>query len=176
MVGLRKLAYFAAGGFYDFSHGRLWIELVYEYRKDVITYAILAGVFWLIQWRAEAAAARARATPERIEIRDGATAVYLPPGDIVWVEAAGNYVEFHARGGVRLVRGTLSAWEAKLAPLGFVRAHRSRIVNRARIAAIRPTPSGDLSIALDDGREIAGSRRYREAVENSPAARSASLP
>ena len=62
------------------------------------------------------------------------------------------------------VRGTLAAWEAKLAPLGFVRVHRSRIVNRARIRAVKPTPSGDIELTLDDGGVIAGSRRYREGL------------
>ncbi|MBL8548565.1 MAG: LytTR family transcriptional regulator [Hyphomonadaceae bacterium] len=175
MVGLRKLAYALAGSFYEFSHGRLLIEIVYEYRKDVITYAILAGVFWLIQWRAEAAAARQTASPERIEIRDGATVAYLQPADVALVEAAGNYVEFHTRSGVRLVRGTLAAWEAKLTPSGFLRVHRTRLVNRARIAAFAPTASGDVTITMDDGREIAGSRRYRAALAGAPP-RSASPP
>jgi hypothetical protein len=163
MVALRKLAYALAGHTYVFARGDLPLVMVYEWRKDAVTYAALAATFWFFRWRAEQAAARAPATPERIEIRDGSTALFLAPGDVAWVEAAGNYVEFHTRAGARLVRGTLSAWEAKLAPLGFVRAHRSRIVNRARIRAIKPTPSGDLAISLDDGREIAGSRRYREA-------------
>jgi hypothetical protein len=159
MVGLRKLAYWLAGSAYDFSHGQLALEFIYEWRKDAVTYGLLAGFFWVLQWRADEAAARTPASPERIEIRDGATAIYLQPADIAWVEAAGNYVEFHTSAGDRLVRGTLQAWEAKLAPLGFVRAHRSRIVNRARIRAIRPKPSGDLEIELDDGRAVAGARR-----------------
>ena len=47
----------------------------------------------------------------------------------------------------------------KLAPHGFVRVHRSRL------RSFKPTPSGDLEIALDDGGVIAGRRRFRAAVE-----------
>jgi len=56
-------------------------------------------------------------------------------------------------------RVTLAEFLEKLAPHGFVRVHRSRL------RSFRPTPSGDLEIALDDGRVIAGRRRLRAAVE-----------
>jgi DNA-binding LytR/AlgR family response regulator len=63
------------------------------------------------------------------------------------------------------VRGTLASWEAQLTARGFARVHRSRLVNRARIAATKSTPSGDLEITLDGGKTIAGSRRFRSALE-----------
>ena len=107
----------------------------------------------------------------RIEIRDGASALFVRPAEIAWVEAAGNYVEFHLGARRRMVRGTLAAWEDKLGPLGFVRAHRSRIVNRAHIRGIRPTPSGDMAITLEDGRELAASRRYRAQLESAEGVR-----
>ena len=65
-----------------------------------------------------------------------------------------------------LARGTLAAFEERLAGRGFVRIHRSRLVNRARVAAFKPTPSGDLEITLDDGSVIGGSRRFRDALES----------
>ena len=66
------------------------------------------------------------------------------------------------------MRGTLAAWEARLTARGFVRVHRSRLVNRARIASLKPTPSGDMEIALDTGATLSGSRRYRVGLETSP--------
>ena len=63
------------------------------------------------------------------------------------------------------MRCTLATWEAKLAARGFVRAHRSRIVNRAHIGALKPTPAGDVEITLDNGAVVSGSRRYREGLE-----------
>jgi len=42
-----------------------------------------------------------------------------------------------------------------------VRVHRSRLVNRNKIDALKPTPSGDLEITLSGGRTVLGSRRYR---------------
>ena len=59
------------------------------------------------------------------------------------------------------MRGTLAAWESRLALHGIVSIHRLRLVQRACIAAVRPTPSGDVEISLIDGRVLVGSRRYR---------------
>ncbi|WP_442955232.1 LytTR family DNA-binding domain-containing protein [Parasphingorhabdus sp.] len=39
--------------------------------------------------------------------------------------------------------------------------HRSRLVNRTKVAALTPTRSGDFEISLLDGRTVTGSRRYR---------------
>lgn len=161
----REAIYAAAGRVYGFFHGGVAITMLYEWRKDVLVYAAMAATYWVFLVRAEQAAQKTPASPERIEVRDGGAAVFLDPQEISRVEAAGNYVEFHTGGRMRLVRGTLAAWEEKLAPLGFVRAHRSRIVNKRRIRAIRPTPSGDLVLTLDDGGEIAASRRYRAGLE-----------
>lgn len=167
MVTLRKLTYWAAGAQYDFFDREPWGELFYEWRKDALTYALVATVYWLFM-RFGRPPEPARPGDERIEIRDGGAAVFLQPRDILFVEAAGNYVDFHTAARSHLVRGTLAAWEARLARSGFVRVHRSRIANRARISALRPTPSGDVEITLDDGRTLLGSRRYRAALESAP--------
>lgn len=167
---LRNLVYRLAGAHYGFFDDGIGLVLVYEWRKDVLTYSAIAAFYWMFQYiearRAAAAdTARANAGDQRIEIRDGGAAVFLAPHDILFVEAAGNYIEFHTATRTHLVRGTLAAWETRLAARGFVRVHRSRLVNRARIASIKPTPSGDAEITLDDGRTLAGSRRFRDGFD-----------
>lgn len=162
---LRESAYAAVGAHYGyFDEDGVLGTFIYEWRKDILTYAAIAALYAWFQHRAERPPAP---TPgdARIEIRDGASAVFLTPADILFLESAGNYVEFHTNGKPRLVRGTLAAWDAQLADRGFVRIHRARIVNRARISAIKPTSSGDVEITLDDGRILLGSRRYRAALE-----------
>jgi hypothetical protein len=167
---MREGAYWAVGARYGFFDDGIAITLLYEWRKDVLVYAAIAATYWVFQSISERLqAASAPPADDRIEVRDGGTAVFLSPGEITHVEAAGNYVEFHTAAKAHLVRGTLSAWEARLTARGFVRVHRSRLVNRARIAEIKPTPSGDVEIKLDDGRMLAGSRRYRDALSRAPA-------
>ena len=50
--------------------------------------------------------------------------------DIVTISSEDNYTELRLRGGERvLVRQTLSGWEERLPPAGFMRVHRQTIVN-----------------------------------------------
>ncbi len=174
MVALRKLGYGTAGSTYVFAYeGDLFLPFIYELRKDVLTYASNAAWFWVFGfWQAQKAAqalvapAASPSQDQRIEIRDGGRVTLLDPRSIAWLEAAGNYVEIHADGGAaHLARGTLTGFEERLVEHGFVRIHRSRLVNRGRVKSFRPTPSGDLQLELDDGRTIVGSRRFRSALE-----------
>src|SRR3546814_12816353 len=71
----------------------------------------------------------------RIEIRDGARRIWVDPAEVLWIEAAGNYVELHLPGRSLLQRQTLAAMEAALADHGFTRIHRSRLVNRRPVRA-----------------------------------------
>lgn len=173
MVMMRKVGYAAVGSSYVFAYqGDLLLPFLYEWRKDVLAYGAIAVCYWAWGvWAAQRSAQATQSAPSlppgdnRIEIRDGARVTLIEPGQISWIEAAGNYVEIHAGDAMHLARGTLAGFEAKLAPHGFVRVHRSRLINRSRLQSFRPTPSGDLEITLDDGRVIAGSRRFRTAVE-----------
>lgn len=94
----------------------------------------------------------------RHEVRTGTGLVPLPmpPERIVWVAAAGNYVELHGGERPLLVRAPLGAVEATLKPHGFVRIHRSTLVNRRRVARVR-----SVDLLLDDGRSLKLGPRFR---------------
>ena len=174
MVALRMAGYAGVGHSYSFAFEGNWVlPFFYEWRKDLLTYlAVAAGYcawgYWMAQRATQAmlAAPMKSAADDRTEIRDGARVILLDPAEISWVEAAGNYVEIHAAGAMHLARGTLAGFEERLAGRGFVRIHRSRLLNRANIRSFKPTPSGDLEITLADGKIITGSRRFRAAIES----------
>ena len=134
----------------------------YELRKDVMVYGAIVGIyiFWRLV-RARPAGVVGEGTPEVLEVRDGARRHFVPLADVVWVEAAGNYVELHRGGEGLLHRASLSEMERRLQAAGFVRIHRSRLVQRQAVAAVESKPTGDFTVRLRDGRELAGSRRYR---------------
>jgi hypothetical protein len=94
----------------------------------------------------------------RHEVRTdaGSIALPLPPERIAWVAAAGNYVELHGGERPLLVRAPLSAVETALKPHGFVRIHRSTLVNRQRVARVR-----SVDLLLDDGRSLKLGSRFR---------------
>lgn len=72
------------------------------------------------------------------------------------VKAAGNYCDLVSDGRSHLVRITLRELEARLRPLGFVRVHRSALVNAARIRSIGVgRRKGQWVVRLDGGQSYA---------------------
>lgn len=162
MGSLRALAYRLIGARYD-AFGPLG-NWPYELRKDALIYLILMASYAV--WRLLRDSPRPPAAGEvALEVRDGARRFFVPAEDILWVEAAGNYVELHRAAGAVLHRAPLQEIEARLAGQGFIRIHRSRLVRRAAIAQIETKPSGDFTVTLRDGKLLAGSRRYRQALD-----------
>jgi DNA-binding LytR/AlgR family response regulator len=172
MVSLRKLAMILVGGSYDFHLS--FPTLIYEFRKDVITCALIGGALWLIDRRREAEQSRSQTTttkatppsaPHMVWLRDGSTRIRIEPRDVLWISSAGNYVEYRLADGVtHLVRGTLAAEEARLTHFNIVRVHRTRLVNLTHVSELKGGSNGDFELTLDTGQTISGSRRYRGAV------------
>jgi DNA-binding LytR/AlgR family response regulator len=162
---LRHAIYLAFGEHY---RGRL--QLLYEYPKDLAAYALIAAIFWLgdqlaQKWTRADEARAARRGPV-FDIRDGATLIRAPVTDIVAASSAGNYVEFHLADGRKpLMRATLSALESQLSPHGFVRTHRSWLINPLRVRSLTAEGSGDFRLTLDGGGEAPLSRRFPKALE-----------
>lgn len=74
--------------------------------------------------------------PPTVRLGVGRDQIRLPAADIRYLKAAGNYVEVHAAGRMRLVYGTLKAVLQDL-PQEFARIHRSYAVNLAHVTAVR---------------------------------------
>lgn len=107
----------------------------------------------------------ARASRGRLVVRHGRRAIALELGAVRAVEAVGNYVRLVAPCGRHLVRGTLAEFEARLAPLAFVRVHRRTLVRLALVRELVVRPSGDAVATLACGLRVRVSRTYRAALE-----------
>jgi len=174
MVALRKLALATVGQTYGF--GFSFSELFYEFRKDVVTFFLIAVALWLVDSRRDVGLANAETgalgpnptdvkLPDVLWLRDGSARIRIEPRDLVEVSSAGNYVEYRLAGGrTHLVRGTLAAEEARLSQFNMVRVHRTRLVNLARVSGLKAGPNGDFELTMDTGQTISGSRRYRGAA------------
>jgi LytTr DNA-binding domain-containing protein len=163
MVTLRHLIYQAIGDHYPLSLS----EFPYELRKDSLSYAFAVGLFWLLlRTPAAEPAAPTEADPALFDIRDGTRILRTPVADIRAVSSAGNYVAFDLADGRKpLMRATLASIETALASHGFVRTHRSWLVNPAAVRAIEPEGSGDFALELDGGARVPLSRRFPEALK-----------
>jgi hypothetical protein len=78
---------------------------------------------------------------------------------IRWIQAADNYLELHADGHVVTRRITMRAAEELLQPLGFVRVHRSVMVNRRHVDRIVPR-SGGPAVQMIDGTALPTGRAF----------------
>lgn len=100
----------------------------------------------------------------RLVVREDDGASFLPTEDIVWIEAAGNYVRVHSVSGSHLLRTALAELEQKLDPDEFARIHRSMIVNLSRVEAVRQGRRGEHIVVVEGGHSLKLSRGYRGRV------------
>lgn len=159
-------------GQYDFFGDGVGLVFVYEYRKDVMAYAVILFLLYIFrtveQHRMDAEAARREAqVRHRVTLKCGGRTVLAEADGFLFASAAGNYVEATFATGTHFARLTLRELETQLraAQVDAVRVHRSFIVNRSAIAEIAPTGEGDVVITLTSGAQVPGSRRYRAALE-----------
>ena len=164
-VALREVAY-AVLLRQDYDFGSLSSEFPYEFRKDILAYGLASIIYYLsLRQSAREASAATPADPvATFDIRDGARLVRAPVSEILAVRSAGNYAEFLLADGRRpLVRSSLSALENTMAEHGFLRTHRSWLVNPSRMTGLRPEGSGDYAVELG-AVEAPLSRRFPQAL------------
>jgi two-component system LytT family response regulator len=108
----------------------------------------------------------ARGAIDRIAVKtsDGRIMV-LRLNEVDWVEAHQDYVALHVGSKAWLVREAIGALELRLAPLGFVRIHRSTLLNVDRVRELRSLSRGEFMVVLFDGTERKLSRNYRSALD-----------
>ena len=112
-----------------------------------------------------AAGGGAKRYPERLAIRDGSATACVNVHDIDWIDAAGDYMCIHVDGETHVLRGTMKHLEELLDPNTFVRVHRSAIVNRHRVTAMRPHRNGEYFLSLGADAELKLSRKYKGNIE-----------
>jgi len=99
--------------------------------------------------------------PERLTVKADGRLVFLKPDDIVWVEAADNYIILHLVSGQLMLRDTLTAIEERLGTTTFARVSRSALVNLDQIKELQPTFHGDYVVILRNGTKVPLSRSLR---------------
>jgi len=162
-VLLRKLAYSLAGQTYDF--GTFFPHFLYELPKDLLGYILFFAGFSLVEHLLRQQ--QLIETPGQtltFDIRDGAKLNRVRLDEVLAIASAGNYVEFVLSDGRKLMmRSPLSALENELGPRGFLRTHRSWLVNAKAMTALKPEGSGDYTVELGKV-EAPLSRRFPDAL------------
>jgi len=97
----------------------------------------------------------------RIAFKAKGSILLLDLADILAVQAEGNYVSLRPRTNSHLVHESLSSMAEKLKPYGFIRIHRSVVVNISAVEEIQPLPTGECRLRVKGGTEYLVTRTYK---------------
>ena len=103
-------------------------------------------------------------TLKRIAVRSAGKTRFVDLEDVLWIEAAENYVQLHTASSRHLVHATIQSMLARLDPEVFARVHRSAIVNVRHVKQIESAGQGDYVLTLDNGYCIESSRTYSDVI------------
>ena len=106
-----------------------------------------------------------RASP-RVAIKVKGKILFLNLSDVVAVQAEGNYVSLQQNSSSYLLRESISAVAEKLEPHGFIRIHRSILVNTSFVEEIRPNSTGEYGLRVKGGKEYTVTRTYKKNLKS----------
>jgi two-component system LytT family response regulator len=110
--------------------------------------------------------ASAKQQSPRVAIKVKGRILFIDIGDVVAVQAEGNYVWLQQPSGSYLLRESISAVAEKLEPCGFIRIHRSVLVNSLFVDEITPRSAGKYGIRLKGGKEYTATRTYEKNLKS----------
>jgi two-component system, LytTR family, response regulator len=102
----------------------------------------------------------------RIAVKTGGGILFIGSADILAVVAQGNYVLLVCESGSHHLRESIFVMEEKLKAYGFVRIHRSVLVNRVWVDEIRPCAPRKYLLRLKNGKEFTATRTYKRNLKS----------
>ena len=108
-----------------------------------------------------------------LAIKDAGEVNRVPVKDILWIDAAGDYMCVHTletkqnrlQENTYILRKTMKELEVCLDPKQFIRNHRSTIVNKKVIEKFCSQVNGEYFLVLKNGKELKVSRSYKDKVK-----------
>jgi two-component system LytT family response regulator len=100
-----------------------------------------------------------------LAIKDAGEVSRVPVKDILWVDAAGDYMCVHTDENTHILRKTMKQLEETLDPRIFIRSHRSTIVNKNYINKFCSQLNGEYYLVMTNGKELKVSRSYKDKVK-----------
>jgi two-component system LytT family response regulator len=102
---------------------------------------------------------------QQVSVRSVGKIECIQLSDVLWIEAQGNYMQLHLATRNVLYRASISQLEKHLDPAHFIRIHRSTLVRKEQIVAMRALPDSSYQLQLRCGDEVTVSERYYAAVK-----------
>jgi DNA-binding LytR/AlgR family response regulator len=98
----------------------------------------------------------------RVAIKVRGKILFIDLGDVVSVQAEGRCVWLQRNESSYLLRESISVVAERLETHGFIRIHRSVLVNTSFVQEIRPLPTGEYCLRVDGGKEYTVTRTYKK--------------
>jgi two-component system LytT family response regulator len=96
---------------------------------------------------------------DRIVVKNGADIRIVPIADILYFEAMDDYVKIFTQNGMFMKKQTLSFFEKQLEDKGFVRIHRSILLNSKELYRIEPGEKDQYLVITKSGKKLSLSRQ-----------------
>ena len=150
----------------DLNFAYVMQNLIYEYPKDLIAYVQILIVLNVYGWLrfSIAKADSIRIESDQIAIKTLSGVVLLNLSNIEWIEAAKNYVVFHINNKKYFLRSSMQEIEGRFSKRGFIRIHRSHIINQKMISEITKFSAKDSEVVLISGQRVRIGRQYKQAL------------
>jgi two-component system LytT family response regulator len=101
----------------------------------------------------------------RVALRAGGRISFVNVEDVLFVQAAENYVQLHLRNARHLLHVPIATFENSLDPRLFLRIHRSLIVNVKHVQELETGPHGEYIVVLQGGARLQSSRSYHDKIK-----------
>ena len=102
----------------------------------------------------------------RIAIKSKGRIRLINPKDVIMVQAQGNYVLLQRDSESHLLRESISVLAEKLRTYGFIRIHKSVLVNCSCVEEIYHLQTGVYGLRLKGGKELTATRTYRQNLKS----------
>ena len=103
---------------------------------------------------------------QKLVIQDGRNPIQLIPyQDIIWIDAAGDYMCVHTKVETYVMRARLKSLIDERLPDVFVRIHKSTVVNLTYIEKLQPLCNSEYKAILVNGKALKVSRTYAKALK-----------
>ena len=101
----------------------------------------------------------------RIAITLKGRILLIDSADVIAVEAKEGQVVLHRTSSSHILRESMTTIEEKLNSHGFVRIHRSVLVNGSLVEEIQPRPAGEFLVRVKGGKEYTVTRTYKKNLQ-----------
>lgn len=102
----------------------------------------------------------------RVAVKVRGRILFINLSDVVSVHAKGKCVWLQQNASSYLLRESISVVAERLEGHGFIRIHRSVLVNTSFVEEIRPLSTGEYCLRVESGREYTVTRTYKKNLKS----------